>query len=138
MESFGVPRNIVAFVIPAGYSFNLDGTTLYLSLASIFVAQSAGIELSIGQQLLMGFSLIFSSKGAAGVPRASLIVLTGTLAAFGLPVKAVALILCVDAVMDMARTATNVIGNCLATAVIARWEGRFGENGETQQQSPPA
>ncbi len=128
MESLGVPRNIVAFVIPTGYSFNLDGTTLYLSLASVFAAQLAGIELSWGQQLIMGFSLIFASKGAAGVPRASLVVLAGTLASFGLPVKAVALILGVDTIMDMARTSLNVIGNCLATVVIARWEGKFIDN----------
>ncbi len=125
MESIGVPRRIVAFVIPTGYSFNLDGTTLYLSLASVFAAQAAGIELTIGQQLIMGFTLIFASKGAAGVPRASLVVLAGTLASFGLPVQAVAVILGVDAIMDMARTSTNVIGNCLATVVIAKWEKQF-------------
>jgi proton glutamate symport protein len=128
MEALGVPRRIVSFVIPTGYSFNLDGTTLYLSLASVFAAQAAGIELTIGQQVLIGLTLILSSKGAAGIPRASLIVLTGTLASFGLPVKAVAVILGVDALMDMARTATNVIGNCLATVVIARWEGKFIDN----------
>jgi len=125
MEALGVPRRIVSFVIPTGYSFNLAGTTLYLSLASVFAAQAAGIELSVGQQLLMGLTLILSSKGAAGIPRASLIVLTGTLASFDLPVQAVAIILGVDAIMDMARTATNVIGNCLATVVIAKWEGKF-------------
>ncbi len=128
MEALGVPRRIVSFVIPTGYSFNLDGTTLYLSLASVFAAQAAGIELSVGQQLLIGLTLILSSKGAAGIPRASLIVLTGTLASFGLPVQAVAIILGVDAIMDMARTATNVIGNCLATVVIAKWEGKFIDN----------
>jgi proton glutamate symport protein len=128
MESIGVPRRIVSFVIPTGYSFNLDGTTLYLSLASIFAAQAAGIQLSLSQQLLMGFTLIFASKGCAGVPRASLIVLAGTCAAFNLPAKAIAVILGVDAIMDMARTATNVIGNCLATTVIARWEGQFNDD----------
>ncbi len=127
MEALGVPRRIVSFVIPTGYSFNLDGTTLYLSLASIFAAQAAGMELSFSQQVLIGLTLILSSKGAAGIPRASLIVLTGTLASFGIPVKAVAVILGIDALMDMARTATNVIGNCLATVVIARWERKFDD-----------
>lgn len=132
MESIGVPRRIVAFVIPTGYSFNLDGTTLYLSLASVFAAQTAGIDLSIGQQLLIGFTLIFASKGAAGVPRASLIVLAGTLASFGLPVQAIAVILGVDAIMDMGRTTLNVIGNCLATVVIAKWEGEFAGGNKKQ------
>jgi len=123
MEEPGVSRRIVSFVIPTGYSFNLDGTTLFLSLAALFAAQAAGIELTFQQQVMMGFSLIFASKGAAGIPRASLVVLTGTLASFSIPMSAVALILGVDAVMDMARSATNVIGNCLATAVVARMEG---------------
>ncbi len=143
MEALGVPRRIVAFVIPTGYSFNLDGTTLYLSLASVFAAQTAGIELTLGQQLLIGFTLIFTSKGCAGVPRASLIVLASTCAAFGLPLNALAIILGVDAIMDMGRTATNVIGNCLATVVIARWEGEFGgyatdaeQRGETLSVTP--
>lgn len=127
MEALGVPRRVVSFVIPTGYSFNLDGTTIYLSLASIFAAQAAGIDLSMSQQLLMGFTLIFASKGAAGVPRASLIVLAGTLASFGLPVQAVAVILGVDTVMDMGRTAVNVTGNCLATVIVAKWEHVFGE-----------
>jgi len=135
MEALGVPRRIVAFVIPTGYSFNLDGTTLYLSLASVFAAQAAGIDLSLGQQLMMGFTLIFASKGAAGVPRASLIVLAGTLASFGLPVQAVAVILGVDTVMDMGRTALNVTGNCLATVVVAKWEGQFaGNDGQTARE----
>jgi len=125
MEALGVPRRVVSFVIPTGYSFNLDGTTIYLSLASIFAAQAAGIDLSFSEQLLIGFTLIFASKGAAGVPRASLVVLAGTLASFGLPVQAVAVILGVDTVMDMGRTAVNVTGNCLATVVVAKWERVF-------------
>lgn len=130
MEKLGVPRRVVSFVIPTGYSFNLDGTTIYLSLASIFAAQAAGIDLSFSQQLMMGFTLIFASKGAAGVPRASLVVLAGTLASFGLPVQAVAVILGVDTIMDMGRTAVNVTGNCLATVIVARWEGVFGKKEE--------
>jgi proton glutamate symport protein len=125
MEQFGVPRSIVAFVIPLGYSFNLDGTTLYLSLAAVFVAQAAGVELTTGQQITMLITLMLTSKGVAGVPRASLVILAGTLASYGLPLEGVTLILGVDALMDMARTMTNVIGNCLATAVIARWEGEL-------------
>jgi proton glutamate symport protein len=123
MERFGAPKHIVAFVIPTGYSFNLDGSTLYLSLASLFVAQAAGVELTIGQQLLMMLTLMLTSKGVAGVPRASLVVLAGTLASFHLPMEGVAVLLGVDAVLDMARTSVNVAGNCLATAVVARWEG---------------
>jgi len=125
MESIGVPRRIVAFVMPTGYSFNLDGTTLYLSLAAVFVAQAAGIELSFGQQLVMVFTLMLTSKGVAGVPRASLVILLATVASFNLPAWPVFIILGIDALMDMARTAVNVTGNCLATAVIARWEGEF-------------
>jgi proton glutamate symport protein len=128
MERFGVPRHIVAFVLPTGYSFNLDGSTLYLSVASVFVAQAAGINLSLGQQLLMMLTLMLTSKGVAGVPRAALVILTGTLATFQLPVEGAAVLLGVDAVLDMARTSVNVLGNCLATAVVARWEGvRFTE-----------
>jgi proton glutamate symport protein len=123
MERFGVPKHIVAFVIPTGYSFNLDGSTLYLSLASVFVAQAAGIEMSLGQQLLMMLTLMLTSKGVAGVPRASLVILAGTLASFRLPMEGVAVLLGVDAAMDMARTSVNVLGNCLATAVVAKWEG---------------
>jgi proton glutamate symport protein len=126
MEALGVPRQIVAFVIPAGYSFNLDGTTLYLSLASVFVAQVAGIHMSFGRQLLMVFTLMLTSKGAAGVPRAALVILLATSASFGLPVEPIFVLLGIDAVMDMARTSVNVIGNCLATVVIAIWEGEFG------------
>lgn len=125
MEQFGVPREVVAFVVPTGYSFNLDGSTLYLTLAAVFAAQAAGIHLTFEHQLLMGFTMIFTSKGVAGVPRASLVVLAGTLPAFGVPIQAVALILGVDAIMDMGRTALNVLGNCLACVVMAKWERRF-------------
>jgi proton glutamate symport protein len=123
MERFGVPKHIVSFVIPTGYSFNLDGSTLYLALTSVFVAQAAGIELPVSQQVLMMLTLMLSSKGVAGVPRASLVVLAGTLATFHLPVDGVAVLLGVDAILDMARTSVNVLGNCLAAAVVARWEG---------------
>jgi len=129
MIEFGVPRRIVAFVIPTGYSFNLDGSTLYLGVASLFVAQAAGIEMSLGAQLLMMLTLLVTSKGVAGVPRASLVVLAGTLSSFGLPLEGVAVILGVDELMDMARTTVNVVGNCLAAAVIARWEGELGPVG---------
>ena len=125
MESIGVPRKIVAFVMPTGYSFNLDGTTLYLSLASVFVAQVAHVPMSLGMQLLMVFTLMLTSKGVAGVPRASLVILLGTVASFNLPPEPVFIILAIDALMDMARTSVNVIGNCLATVVIAKWEGEF-------------
>jgi proton glutamate symport protein len=123
MERFGVPKSIVAFVMPTGYSFNLDGSTLYLSLASVFVAQAAGVEMPFGQQLLMMATLMLTSKGVAAVPRASLVVLAGTLTTFNLPVEGIAVILGVDAVLDMARTSVNVLGNCVACAVVARWEG---------------
>ena len=125
MEEFGVPRKIVAFVMPTGYSFNLDGTTLYLSLATIFVAQISGIHLPFEKQLLIVFTLMLTSKGVAGVPRASLVILLGTAASFGLPAWPIYIILGIDELMDMARTSVNVLGNCLATAVIARWEGEF-------------
>jgi proton glutamate symport protein len=126
MEKFGVPRKIVSFVIPTGYSFNLDGTTLYLALASVFVAQAAGISLSWGQQITIVFALMLTSKGVAGVPRASLVILTGMAATFNLPEWPITgLILAIDALMDMARTSVNVIGNCLASAVIAKWEGEL-------------
>ena len=119
-----MPKHIVGFVMPTGYSFNLDGTTLYLSLASVFVAQAAGVDMSLGQQLIMMLTLMLTSKGVAGVPRASLVILAGTLATFSLPVEGAARYCSViDAVMDMARTSVNVLGNCLATAVVARWEG---------------
>jgi proton glutamate symport protein len=125
MEAFGVPRRIVAFVIPAGYSFNMDGSSLYLAVASIFVAQVAGIHLTWLQQLFMVFALMLTSKGVAGVPRAVLVVLLATAATFQLPTEPIFIILGIDALMDMARTAVNVIGNCLACAVIARWEGEL-------------
>jgi len=126
MEAFGVPRRIVAFVMPTGYSFNLDGSTLYLALASVFVAQAAGIDMPLSRQILMMLTLMVTSKGVAAVPRASLVILSGALTQFGLPLAGVALILGVDAVMDMARTSINLVGNCLATAVMARWEGELG------------
>jgi proton glutamate symport protein len=125
MEAFGVPREIVAFVIPAGYSFNLDGSTLYLALASIFVAQAAGIRMTWTQQLFMVFTLMLTSKGVAGVPRAVLVVLLATAGTFDLPTEPIFLILGVDALIDMARTSVNVTGNCLASAVVARWEGEL-------------
>jgi len=123
MEEFGVPKHIVGFVIPTGYSFNLVGSALYLSLASVFVAQAAGKSLTLGEQLIMMLTLMLTSKGVAGVPRAALVILAGTLATFNLPMEGVAVLLGVDALMDMARTSTNVLGNCLASAVVARWEG---------------
>lgn len=123
MEKFGVPRRISSFVLPMGYSFNLDGSTLYLGIASVFAAQAVGMQLSIGTQLAMMVSLMLTSKGVAAVPRTSFVVLSGTLTAFGVPLDALALILSVDAFMDMARTGVNLLGNCLATAVVARWEG---------------
>lgn len=125
MVDIGVPRKVVAFVLPMGYSFNLDGTTLYLSLASIFVAQAAGIHLPLSTQLAIVFTLMLTSKGVAGVPRASLVILLGTLSSFNLPVEPVFIILGIDELMDMARTSVNVIGNCLAAVIIAKWEGEF-------------
>jgi proton glutamate symport protein len=133
MEEFGVPRKIVAFVMPTGYSFNLDGTTLYLSLATIFVAQISGINLPFEKQLLIVFTLMLTSKGVAGVPRASMVILLGTAASFGLPTWPIYIILGIDELMDMARTSVNVLGNCLATAVIARWEGEFNPEPEKIQ-----
>ena len=114
-------------MLPLGYTFNLDGTTLYLSLASVFVAQAAGVNLTIGQQVTMMLTLMLTSKGVAGVPRASLVILAATLASYNLPLEGVTTILGVDAIMDMARTMTNVIGNCLATVVVSKWEGEFRE-----------
>ncbi|TMA25163.1 MAG: cation:dicarboxylase symporter family transporter [Deltaproteobacteria bacterium] len=125
MERLGVPRRIVALILPLGYSFNLDGSSLYISLAAIFVAQAAGVNLSFGQQFGMLLVLMLATKGIAGVPRASLVVLSGALMQYGLPLEGVAVLLGVDELMDMARTAVNLIGNCLATVVIARWEGEF-------------
>ncbi len=123
METFGVPKHIVAFVLPTGYSFNLDGSTMYLALASVFVAQAAGMEMPFSQQLLMMLTLMLTSKGVAAVPRASLVILAGTLVTFHLPAAGIAVLLGADAVMDMARTSVNLLGNCMAAAVVARWEG---------------
>jgi proton glutamate symport protein len=123
MERFGVPKHIVGFVLPTGYSFNLDGSTLYLALASLFVVQAAGVQMPLGTQILMMLTLMLTSKGVAAVPRASLIILAGTLQTFNLPEAGVAVILGVDALMDMCRTSVNLLGNCVASAVVARWEG---------------
>jgi len=136
MEKFGVPRQVVSFVIPTGYSFNLDGSTLYLALASIFVAQAANVDLPLSTQIVMMVTLMLTSKGVAGVPRATLVIILGTCAQFGLPEWPVAVILGVDAIMDMARTAVNVTGNCLASAVVARWEGVLEDNPEASQPAP--
>ena len=125
MEAIGVPRKVVAFVLPTGYSFNLDGTTLYLSLASVFVAQAAGIPMTFGEQMVMVLTLMLTSKGVAGIPRASLVILSATAANFDLPVWPILAIMGVDAVMDMARTAVNVLGNCLASVVVAKWEKEY-------------
>ena len=130
MELLGVPRRIVSFVLPTGYSFNLDGSTLYLALASVFVAQAAGIDMPISTQVLMMLTLMLTSKGVAAVPRAALVILSGALAQFNLPFQGIAVILGVDALMDMARTSINLVGNCLATVVMARWEGVFDLPGE--------
>ena len=138
MEKLGVPRRIVSFVLPTGYSFNLDGSTLYLALASVFVAQAAGIDMPISAQILMMLTLMLTSKGVAAVPRASLVILSGALAQFGLPLQGVAVILGVDALMDMARTSINLVGNCLATVVMARWEGSFDLAPDDVAARPPA
>jgi proton glutamate symport protein len=135
MESIGVPRRIVAFVMPTGYSFNLDGSTLYLAVASMFAAQAAGIHMTVGQQVTMMLTLMVTSKGVAAVPRASLVILAGLLANFGLPLEAVAIILGVDELMDMGRTSVNLVGNCLATVVMARWEGEYAG---LPPEAPPA
>jgi proton glutamate symport protein len=132
MEAFGVPRQVVAFVIPTGYTFNMDGSTLYLSLASIFVAQAAGIHLTLSQQLVMVITLMLTSKGTAGVPRATLVILLATADSFQLPAWPIFAVLGVDQIMDMARTMVNVVGNCLASAVVARWEGELN----TETPSP--
>lgn len=137
MEKFGVPRKIVAFVMPTGYSFNLDGTTLYLALAAIFVAQAAGVDMSWQDQILMVLTLMLTSKGVAGIPRASLVILMGTAASFNLPMAPIFLILGIDELMDMARTSVNVIGNCLATCVVAKWEGEFGLEAPAQIVAEP-
>ena len=127
LEKLGCPRRIVAFILPLGYTFNLDGSSLYLSLAAIFVAQAANIHLTIGQQITMMLTLMLTSKGIAGVPRASLVILAGTLASYGLPLEGITLLLGVDELMDMARTMVNMIGNCLATVVVSKWENAFVE-----------
>ncbi len=132
MEAIGVPRPVVAFVMPTGYSFNLIGSSLYLSLAAIFVAQAAGVHLSLGQQLLLMLTLMLTSKGVAGVSRAAIIILLGTVGSFGLPTEPIFILLGIDQLMDMARTSVNVLGNCLATVVVSRWEGDFGK----EQPSP--
>jgi proton glutamate symport protein len=132
MEAFGVPRRIVAFVIPTGYSFNLAGSALYLSLAAVFTAQAAGISMSIGRQTAMMLTLMLTSKGVAGVPRAGLVLLLATASTFGLPVEPILIILGIDALMDMGRTVVNVVGNCLAAAVVARWEGEFRSEGPSE------
>jgi len=123
MEAIGVPRAIVAFVMPTGYSFNLTGSSLYLSLAVIFMAQASGIHLTIGQESVMMLTLMLSSKGLAGVPRAAFVIILGAAASFHLPMESIYLLLAVDPLMDMVRTTVNVVGNCLATVVVARWEG---------------
>ncbi len=125
MEKFGVPQNIVSFVMPTGYTFNLDGSTLYLAMAVIFSSQICGINLDLNQQILMMLALMLTSKGIAGVPRVSLVVLAGTLASFNIPLIGVAILLGIDQVLDMGRTTVNLIGNCVATVVIARWENSF-------------
>jgi proton glutamate symport protein len=137
LERMGVPRRIVAFVLPTGYSFNLDGSTLYLSLTSVFVAQAAGIDMPLPTQILMMVTLMLTSKGVAGVPRGALIILAGALSSFGLPLEGVAVILGVDSILDMGRTTINVIGNCLATVVVARWEGEFPPASPAPAVAPP-
>jgi proton glutamate symport protein len=138
MVQMGVPRQIVSLVMPLGYSFNLDGSTLYLAIASVFVAQAAGVELSLAQQLLMMLTLMLTSKGMAGIPRASQVVLAGTLVSFNLPIEGVILIIGIDELLDMARTTVNLVGNCLATAVVARWEGEFRPPDDDRNLLSPA
>jgi proton glutamate symport protein len=138
MEAIGVPRQIVAFVIPTGYSFNLDGSSLYLSVAAIFVAQVSGIHLSLGQQLLIMLTLMVTSKGVAGVSRAALVILLATASSTGLPTEPVFLLLGVDQLLDMGRTAVNVLGNCLASVVMAKWEGEFGAEAPPGTGTHPA
>ena len=125
MENFGVPKSIVGFVMPTGYTFNLDGSTLYLAMAVLFSTQLVGINLTLEQQLVIMFALMLTSKGVAGVPRASLIVLAGTLTSFNIPILGVAILLGIDQILDMGRPAVNLIGNCVATVVVARWENVF-------------
>jgi proton glutamate symport protein len=139
MHKFGVPQRIVSFVLPTGYSFNLDGSTLHLAVASVFVAQAAGIHLDFKTQITMMLTLMLTSKGVAAVPRATLVILSGTLATFHLPIEGVALILGVDAFLDMARSSVNLVGNCLASAVVARWEGELNipESEDDPPENPP-
>jgi proton glutamate symport protein len=139
MHKFGVPQRIVSFVLPTGYSFNLDGSTLHLAVASVFVAQAAGIHLDFKTQITMMLTLMLTSKGVAAVPRATLVILSGTLATFHLPIEGVALILGVDAFLDMARSSVNLMGNCLASAVVARWEGELNipESEDEPPENPP-
>jgi proton glutamate symport protein len=125
MQKFGVPARVVSFVLPAGYSFNLDGSTLHLAVASVFVAQVAGVALDFQTQVTMMLTLMLTSKGVAAVPRATLVILSGTVATFDLPPEGIGILLGVDAFLDMARTSVNLTGNCLASAVIARWEGEL-------------
>jgi proton glutamate symport protein len=125
MEEFGVPRWIVSFVIPTGYSFNMTGSSIYLSMAALFAAQAAGLHLGVGQQIVLLATLMLTSKGVAGVPRATLVILMGVASSFQIPATAVLMLLGIDTLMDMGRTAMNVIGNCLAAAVVARWEGEL-------------
>jgi Na+/H+-dicarboxylate symporter len=143
LDRFGVPRRISGFMLPLGYSFNLDGSMMYMSFATIFIAQAYNIDLSIGTQIAILLTLMISSKGVAAVPRASLVVITGTLAMFGLPVEGVAIILAIDQFLDMGRTATNVVGNAVATSVITKWEGQLSDPqaemlGSGPVKSPPA
>lgn len=128
MENFGVPKNVVGFVMPTGYTFNLDGSTLYLSLAVLFSTQLVGIDLTLNQQIMIMLALMFTSKGVAGVPRVSLVVLAGTLASFNYPLVGVAILLGIDQILDMGRTTVNLIGNCIATVIISRWENNFDYN----------
>jgi proton glutamate symport protein len=138
MERIGVSRRIVSFVIPVGYSFNLDGSTLYLAVASVFIAQAAGVHMSLGQQLLLVLTLMITSKGVAGVPRAAVVILAASVTPFGLPLEGVALVFGVDQLLDMARTTVNLIGNCLASAVMARWEGEYSPSEVGQRAQVPA
>jgi proton glutamate symport protein len=138
LPKFGVPKHVAGFVLPAGYSFNQDGSTLYLATATIFIAQLAGVPLSWGQQAAIVLTLLLASNGIAGVPRASLVILSATLTTFGLPLEGLAIILGIDHILDMARTATNFTGNSLATVAVARWEGVFDDEqmrafGRTQE-----
>jgi proton glutamate symport protein len=126
MEAFGVPRKVVAFVMPTGYSFNMDGAAVYLTMAAIFVAQASGMHLGVGEQISIVLILMLASKGVSGVPRATLMVLMATATSLRLPPEPIFVILGIDAVMDMGRSAANAVGNCLASVVVARWEGVFG------------